>query len=139
MTKAEYITLLREALEQQVYTLHGTTTWPGHTHEWTCGLCGGIERVGHVADCVLALPVPEERRFPVLGAGFSIPWELVAPFEAQALTNHDQTLQRLATRGGLSPLELWCVMHGKKWHARSGMTEERAKEWALSLLAGAPR
>lgn len=43
----------------------------------------------------------------------SIPWELIAPFEAQAkINNGGQTLERLAERGGLSAAEAWCVMHG---------------------------
>lgn len=73
------------------------------------------------------------RRFPVLGAGFSIPWACVAPFDAQAQANHDQSLDRLAARGGLDPLELWCVMHGKKWRERGSMTDAQALEWARGL------
>lgn len=76
----------------------------------------------------------EERRFPVLDAGFSVPWRLVAPFETQAQRNHSQTLQRLAERGGLDPVELWAVMHGMGWRDRSKLpTQEAAKAWALSL------
>lgn len=41
----------------------------------------------------------------------SIPWTLIAPHERQAQANHSQTLERLAERGGLSPRELWAVMH----------------------------
>lgn len=44
----------------------------------------------------------------------SIPWEMIAPHEAQALTNHGQTLKRLAERGGLSPHEAMLVLKGKK-------------------------
>ena len=78
----------------------------------------------------------EERRFPVLDAGFSVPWRFVAPFEAQAERNHNQTLQRLAERGGLDPVELWAVMHGVGWKDRSKLpSQEAAKEWALSLVS----
>ena len=78
----------------------------------------------------------EERRFPVLDAGFSVPWRLVAPFEAQAERNHNQTLQRLAERGGLDPVELWAVMHRMGWKDRSKLpSQEAAKEWALSLVS----
>ena len=55
-----------------------------------------------------------ERRFPIMG-GPSVPWSMVAPYEAQAKANHDQTLERLAERGGLAPQELWCIVHGKRW------------------------
>lgn len=89
-------------------------------------------------DAVLRAQVAEleERRFPVLDAGFSVPWRLVAPFEAQAERNHNQTLQRLAERGGLDPVELWAVMHGMGWKDRSKLpSQEAAKEWALSLVS----
>lgn len=43
-----------------------------------------------------------------------IPWELIAPHEAQAVKNHGgQTLQRLAERGGLSPCEALCAIRGE--------------------------
>jgi hypothetical protein len=38
---------------------------------------------------------------------------LVAPHEEQAQRNHDQTLQRLAERGGLSPAELLAVLQDR--------------------------
>jgi len=35
-----------------------------------------------------------------------IPWNIIAPHEAQALINHcGQDLQKLASRGGLGPCE----------------------------------
>lgn len=54
------------------------------------------------------------RRFDGLGIPRSIPWERVAAHEAQALRNHDQTLGRLAERGGLDPVELWLVVTGQR-------------------------
>lgn len=53
-------------------------------------------------------------RFPSLG-GPSVEWEVIAPHEAQALKNHDQTLKRLAERGGLDVLELYAVLKGIGW------------------------
>ena len=59
------------------------------------------------------------RRFPIMhgwqgGAVTrrdSIPWELIAPHEAQAQRNHGgQTLQRLAERGGLDAMEAVAVI-----------------------------
>jgi hypothetical protein len=55
---------------------------------------------------------PSEHR---RGAPHSVPWDLVAPHEAQALINHGQTLERLHARGGLDCVELYCVMHGLRW------------------------
>ena len=45
----------------------------------------------------------------------SVDWDLVAPHEAQAQRNHDQTLNRLAERGGLSPSELVTVLEDREW------------------------
>lgn len=70
-----------------------------------------------------------QRRFPVLGAGFSIPWALIAPFDAQARRNHSQSLERLAERGGLCSSEIWCVVHGMHWG--EGPPAAEAREWCL--------
>ena len=55
----------------------------------------------------------ERRHFP--GCPGTVPWAAIAPFEAQAQRNHKQSLQRLADRGGLHPVEVWAVMNGKDW------------------------
>ena len=54
------------------------------------------------------------KRFPVLDAPTlaSIPWAMIAPHEAQVQLNHDQSLERLAERGGLSACEALCAMKG---------------------------
>lgn len=63
----------------------------------------------------------KERDFPVLDQRdrkaraeiafpSSVPWGLLAPHEAQARHNHDQSLTRLAERGGLSPCEMLAVL-----------------------------
>jgi hypothetical protein len=60
----------------------------------------------------------KERQFPVLNAKGrikSVPWRLVAPHEAQARSNHSQSLDELARRGGLSWEELFCVMADADW------------------------
>lgn len=52
----------------------------------------------------------------------------------QAMNNHSQTLERLAERGGLSPKELWCVVHDKRYFTEGReMTELKAIEWLRSL------
>lgn len=79
----------------------------------------------------------KERRFPVLdadrypGCPARVPWGFVAPHERQAKYNHDQTLTRLAERGGLSPAKLLCVVTGKHW---SEMPEQRPDEKAVPEL-----
>lgn len=65
----------------------------------------------------------ETRMFPILidhegTAGpcpSAIPWECIAPYEKHALNNHGQTLERLAQRGGLSPIEAYMVFIGRRW------------------------
>lgn len=62
------------------------------------------------------------RRFPVIhDSRFelqtvkvprSIPWEFAETFRAQAELNHNQTLERLVSRGGLSPVEMYAAAHG---------------------------
>ena len=49
-----------------------------------------------------------ERRFPVLNPGesASIPWEAIEPLRALALRAHEQSVETLARRGGLSWGEL---------------------------------
>lgn len=66
-----------------------------------------------------------KRRFPILGIDWrlredhpelptSVPWSMIAPFEENARRNHDQSLEKLASRGGLSTLELIAVLDGHK-------------------------
>jgi hypothetical protein len=73
-----------------------------------------------------------ERRFRVMDGAPSVPWWFVEPHEAQALANHDQTLERLNERGGLSAGELWSVVHGKRW--RDAPTDDVARAWLKTWL-----
>lgn len=47
-----------------------------------------------------------------VGCPHSVPWAFVEPHAEQAVENHDQTLERLAARGGLSPSEMVAVIRG---------------------------
>lgn len=75
------------------------------------------------------MPEKPERMFPVL-YGYSleesrrkasvdwpkeVPWSLLAPHEQQALRNHEQTLERLAERGGLGLCEMVAVLEDRVW------------------------
>ena len=51
--------------------------------------------------------------FPIMGF-HGIPWEMLAPHARQAMANHDQTLERLAERGGLDPYEAICILEDRK-------------------------
>ena len=55
----------------------------------------------------------EEKLMKDLGCPHQIPWRLIEPGRDQALRNHDQTLEKLAQRGGLCPEEIYAVLHGK--------------------------
>jgi hypothetical protein len=46
-----------------------------------------------------------------------IPWDLILQHEAQCLRNHDQTVQRLHERGGLSVDEAVAVLEDRGWMA----------------------
>lgn len=61
----------------------------------------------------------------------SIPWDVIAPYEGQAKANHDQTLQRLAERGGLSPMEAFMVMTGRSWRGENFTDDEQKKACAF--------
>lgn len=83
-----------------------------------------------------------ENLFPVLEPRQKqqvyIPYNIIAPHEAQAMRNHSQTLQRLAERGGLSWTEILAVLKNKTWkemgwnclvtHQEADAREREAKE-----------
>ena len=77
------------------------------------------------------------RRFPILGHGeMSIAWDVVAPHETQAKANHYQSLEKLASRGGLDPSELVAVLEDRPW---TRMDSETAFARILKLTARADR
>ena len=50
------------------------------------------------------------------GARAFVPWWIVAKCAERCDTNHSQTVERLAERGGLSPCELAAVLEDRRWH-----------------------
>ncbi len=65
----------------------------------------------------------EGKRFPILGIDQrdienhperprNVPWAMLEPFEGNAKKNHDQSLQRLAERGGLDVTEMVAIIEG---------------------------
>jgi len=61
-----------------------------------------------------------------------VPWDFVAPHELQVRRNHQQTLERLAERGGLSETELLAVLEDRLW---CSMDRENATRKIHELLA----
>jgi hypothetical protein len=74
-----------------------------------------------------------DRMFPIMD-GPSIPWWLIAPHEAQAKKNHDQTLERLAQRGGLSCYEAVHVLRDEHWRVGEDRISDDA-HWRAQLVA----
>ncbi len=86
-------------------------------------------------------------RYPIQD-GPSVPWEFMAPHEAQARKNHGQTLERLAERGGLGCAEAWVIVHGLKHmdilheeHKRKWieLAERVNREWSIERLLAEER
>ena len=62
-----------------------------------------------------------------------VPWSFVEKFRVQAELNHDQTLERLAERGGLAPEEMWLAAHGQRV-CREHVDEQVAIDWLYESL-----
>lgn len=63
----------------------------------------------------------------------SVSMEMIAPWEEQAQFNHSQSLETLVNRGGLSPLEIWCLVRGVRYQQRGDMTEAKAILWLKQI------
>lgn len=72
---------------------------------------------------------------PILGTGQNVPFAKLVPFERQALTNHGQTLERIAQRGGLAWNELLDILEGVRWQYRPRYSPEEAERRVRALLA----
>jgi len=76
------------------------------------------------------------RRFPIIRTWHSegaphpewIPWELLAPHEAQAINNHAQTLERLAERGGLDVCEAVAIIEDMRFMDRWGIGKNNGRD-----------
>jgi hypothetical protein len=60
---------------------------------------------------------------------------VVELWRARAERNHDQTLERLDVRGGLSPRELWLAAHDLPLSALSRISELDAGEWLCGIAS----
>lgn len=90
-------------------------------------------------------PPASEQRFPVLSDHVerkahpswprSVPWSFLAPHEERAKQNHDQSLERLAARGGLGLDEMAAIVEDRKWRR---MTEDEVAAFLLTLPSPAP-
>jgi hypothetical protein len=91
---------------------------------WTCN-CALSSLLDEVSES--RAEKKRSRLFTIMG-GPSIPWEMIAPHEAQALKNHGQTLERLNQRSGLDQGEALATLDGKGlWDVQRTREEARAE------------
>jgi hypothetical protein len=73
-----------------------------------------------------------------------IPWSVIAPHEKQALSNHGQTLNRLAERGGLAACEAIDIIEGRPWNSSKHCIENEhrliniVRKWRAEQAQTAP-
>ncbi len=80
-----------------------------------------------------------ERRFPII-KGASVPWSAMAPFERQAKENHGgQSLEKLASRGGLGRVEAWAVVNSICYYDVPKNAAELWDAWADKVNNLPPR
>lgn len=65
---------------------------------------------------------------PIMGSQLlkEIPWAMIAPHDAQARSNHSQSLERLAQRGGLAACEALDILEGRRWGSAKPCVENDA-------------
>jgi hypothetical protein len=93
----------------------------------------------------------DERRFPIIVGQSSlpreirerwprsVPWSFVEKFRERAESNHSQTLETLARRGGLGPDEMWLAAHDQPLSRYRQIieppSEEACGEWLITEMA----
>ena len=79
----------------------------------------------------------ERETMPIMGGVLlkAIPWALISGHEDQAQHNHDQTLNRLADRGGLGSSEAWAIINDMPWRRWNEAACERALMARVLALA----
>ena len=66
-----------------------------------------------------------------------IPWEMISPHEKQSQINHQQSLTRIAQRGGFARCEAIAVLEDRKWtpidvETADKKLKEMVKLWKLT-------
>lgn len=71
---------------------------------------------------------------PIMGATLlsEIPWAFIAPHDAQARSNHGQSLERLAQRGGLAACEAIDIVEGRRWGSAKACIEN--EQYLINLV-----
>jgi hypothetical protein len=70
---------------------------------------------------------------PIIGSHAipSIRWSAIAGHERQAMNNHQQTLEQLASRGGLSVDEAVAIIEDRPWRS---MRQQEAEDRLFELI-----
>jgi len=94
------------------------------------------KRMGRLTQSV---DVPHMKAFPLMQSRIkSVPWDLAKKCEAQMETNHYQSMERLANRGGLDPVEFYCAYMGRCYHGKPMVTKAYAEGFIDDLLLDWP-
>ena len=84
---------------------------------------------------------PDARRFPIMGgrdrALKSVDWSVAEQAREQALTNHGQTLEQLAARGGLDARELLAALKGERYSGKLARLDLNDVEDQIGEFGGA--
>lgn len=84
---------------------------------------------------------PDARRFPIMGgrdrALKSVDWWVAEQAREQALTNHGQTLEQLAARGGLDARELLAALKGERYSGKLARLDLKDVEDQIGEFGGA--
>lgn len=75
------------------------------------------------------------RQFPIQDWR-TIPWSLIEPWERQAYSNHGQSLERLAQRGGLGMHEALAVLTGRHFRETLALSDEECRQQLTKILNG---
>ena len=91
------------------------------------------------SDILTPIGVSEKmRRYPVHSSDRrqleSVPWAMLEEHAYQVESNHGQTLERLAERGGLGLTEIVAAVEGKRLRDVRGMSEDSALERVRELV-----
>lgn len=73
--------------------------------------------------------------FEISGDKWHLPMRLFKPHEDQALRNHEQNLDKLAQRGGLSPQEAVAILTDQPWRSVYKMTLTEAMNKLACIYA----
>lgn len=90
-----------------------------------------------------AFPIMDERRRGRIGDAAplvtKVSWSTIEPLRKSCMKLHDQTLDELAARGGLSPFEVWCHVTKRNPFAAStrsaAPSPDELRAWLLDLDA----